>query len=214
MFAVCKWLLVVLIASWSSVGLAESGAENGGLVGGCNSAQECVVSIHIQGAAQHRLCGSSDFSALWIRGREKYLIQCRSGDTAEDNVVWVVDLGAKFFSRLNYGRFITKSAIERNPNLKIPDKFSSRDLCGPIDMTRLKTSDFLLLDKSPTDSDEDSYCYDPTYLEVGGGKLTIAASRGPVTRGDLDHAMSSVSASDRKRLAQVVDLLRQWEHRQ
>ncbi|RDK01852.1 hypothetical protein DLM46_15945 [Paraburkholderia lacunae] len=128
--------------------------------------------------------------------------------------MWVIDLSAKFFGRLNYGRFIIKSAIERNPNLKVPDKFSSRGLCEPIDVTKLKTSDFLLLDKRPTDSNEDPYCYDPTYLEVGGGKLTIATSRGPATRSDLEHVVNSVSALDRKRLMRVLDTLRQWQLRQ
>jgi hypothetical protein len=98
--------------------------------------------------------------------------------------------------------------------LKIQDKFSSRSLCEPIDMTKLKASDFLLLDKRPTESDEDSYCYDPTYLQVGGGKLTIATSRGAGTRGNVEHAVKPVSALDRKRLMQVLDTLRQWQLRQ
>lgn len=214
MFAAYSWLLATLIAGWSPVGFAENGAENGGLVGSCNSEQECVVSIHFSEPAQHGLCESSDLSVLWVRESGKYLIQCRSGDTSEDNVVWVIDLSAKFFGRLNYGRFITKSAIEKNPNLKIPEKFRSRGLCGAIEMTKLKTSDFLLLDKRPSDSDEGSYCYDPTYLQVGDGKLTISPSRGAVTRGDFEHAVNPVSALDRKSLNHVLDTLRQWQLQQ
>ena len=214
MFAGYKWVLVALLVSCSSVSLAENKPKVEDLAGSCNSAQECVVSILVQGSAPPRLCESSDLSALWIRESRKYLIQCRSGDTAEDNTVWIVDQGAKFYGRLNYGRFITKSAVERNPNLKISDKFSSRSLCEPIDMAKLRASDFLLLDKRPTDSDEGPYCYDATYLKVGDGKLTIATSRGPVMHGDSGHAVHHVSMLDRKRLAQVLDTLRQWQLRQ
>ncbi|CAG4895288.1 hypothetical protein [Paraburkholderia gardini] len=138
------------------------------------------------------------------------MIQCKSGDTAEDNVVWIVDQSAKFFGRLNFGRFITKSAIEKNPNSKIPDKFSSRNLCHPIDMIKLKASDFLLHDKRPTDADDDPYCYDVTYLKLGDAKLVIDTSRGPVMRSDSQHAVHAVSTRDRERLTHLLDVLRQW----
>lgn len=81
-------------------------------------------------------------------------------------------------------------------------------------MPKLDASEFVLLDKKPTDSDEDPYCYDPTYSEVGGGKLTIVTSRALVSRGDLEHAVNPVSALDRKRLTHVLDTLRQWQLRQ
>lgn len=190
--------------------LAQNGAGYGTPVGDCSETNECVVFLNNHIPAQDKLCDSSDFSASWIQGSGKYLIQCRSGDTAEDNVVWVVDPKAGIFGRLNYGRFIKKSTLEKNPNMEIPDKFHSRSLCDPIDMAKLKASDFVLLDKKPSNESDDPYCFAPTYLTLENGKLVINTSNGLVKRGDPDHAVLPVSARDREHLNHLLDALRQW----
>lgn len=208
MFAGYKRLLFVLIATWSSVGFAGNGSGN--LIGRCDAMNECVVTFNGKNASRDQLCESSDFSALWIRGSGKYLFQCRRGDTAEDNTVWIVDPGTNLFTKLNYGRFITKGSLEKNPNMRIPDKFSSRSLCHPIDMPKLDASDFALLDKRPSDQDDDPYCYDTTYLTVEGAKLVVETSLGPVKSNDSEHAVHPVSTRDRERLIRLLDTLRQW----
>jgi hypothetical protein len=203
-------LIAIAIAGWSSVGLAKTETVSEISAGGCNDAHECVVSFNREALTPDRLCQSSGLSALWLQGSGKYLIQCKSGDTAENNVVWIVDSNAKFFGRLNYGRFITRSAVEINPNLKIPDKFGSRSLCHPIDLIKLKASDFPLLDKRPAELKDAPYCYEMTYLKLADAKLVIDIGRGAETLGDSHHVVHSVSTRDRERLTRLVELLRHW----
>ena len=159
---------------------------------------------------QDELCNSSDFSVTWNQGDGKYLIQCRSGNSDEDNVVWAVNPNAGLFARLNYGRFIKKSVLERNPSMDIPDRFRSHSLCSPIDMSMLRAGDFVLLDKKPADEGENPYCYAPVYLMLKGRKLVVSINGSSARRSDQDHAVHSVSARDRQLLNRLLDVLRQW----
>ncbi len=211
MYAVYKKVLLVLIGSSSCAVFAGNGGSYGNLVGDCNGRNECVVTANGKISRKDRLCESANLSTLWIKGSEKYLIQCRGGDTAEDNVVWIVDTRAGFFGRLDYGRFIKKSTLEKNPDVEIPDQFRARNLCDPIDVNKLESSDFVLLDKRPTDKDDNPYCYAPTYLTLKSGKLAIEISVDGVTRHDPDHAVHSVSTRDRKNLNSLLSTLRQWQ---
>lgn len=213
MCAAYKWGLLALVAGWSSVAFPGDGGIYGTVVGNCSEEKECVVFLNSRVATQDELCDSSDFSAFWTQGTDQYLLQCNSGDTAEDNVVWVVDLKGGFFGRLNYGRFVKKSELEKNPNMQIPDKFRPRNLCDPIDMSKLKISDFVLLDKKPTNDDENPYCYAPTYLTIKSGYLAIDTNYGPVKSSDTDHAVHMVPARDRERLGHLLEAVREWHPR-
>lgn len=210
MLSIRKWLLFFVVVSLPLVGFAKIGESNETLVGGCDDTRECEGSFQSQAFAQYRLCQSSDLSVSWIQGSGRYLIRCENGSTAEDNVVWIVDRNSEFFGRLNYGRMIRKSAVERSPNLNISDKFVLRRLCHPTDIIKLKESDFLLLDKKPADLEDAPYCYDITYLKLRERKLVIETSRGMVAPSDLQHAVQSVSTADRERLTHLLDVVRLW----
>ncbi|WP_432258829.1 hypothetical protein [Cupriavidus sp. TMH.W2] len=122
--------------------------------------------------------------------------------------MWIVDRKSGLFRSLNYGRFYSKGALEENPNMTIPDKFASRALCSPIDIPKLMASDFVLLDKRPTDDDEGPYCYEPTYLTIKMGKLVIRTNRRTDKCSDSDHVAHEVPARDRVRLIHLLDAAR------
>ncbi|MGF6916695.1 hypothetical protein [Paraburkholderia sp. 40] len=94
--------------------------------------------------------------------------------------------------------------------MEIPDKFRSRNLCNPTDMSKLRASDFILLDKMPTDEGDNPYCYAPTYLTLKGEKLIVDTGGSPAKPRDSDHAVHRVSTRDQRRLNHVLDVLRQW----
>ncbi|WP_233834737.1 hypothetical protein [Paraburkholderia sp. ZP32-5] len=210
MSIICKKLLLVLLITWTSMGLVQNAIAYEVVSGNCSDANECVVFLKNPVPTQDKLCNSSDFSVTWTPGDGKYLIQCRSSGSDEDNVVWIVDSNARIFARLNYGRFIKKSVLEKTPNMEIPDKFRSRSLCSPIDMSMLRAGDFVLLDKRPADEGENPYCYAPVYLMLKGGKLVVSINGGSARRSDPDHAVHSVSARDKQLLNRLLDVLRQW----
>lgn len=209
MCAAYKWVLLALVAGWSFLVFPKDAGSYGTLVGNCNEEKECVVFLNNEVPTRDELCNSSDASVFWTQGTDRYLLQCKSGDTAEDNVVWVVDLRTGFFGRLNYGRSVRKSELEKNPDMQIPDKFTSRSLCDSIDTSKLEAIDFVLLDKKPTNDDENPYCYDPTYLTIKSGHLVIDTNNGPVKSSDSDHAVHKVSARYRERLGHLLEAVRE-----
>jgi hypothetical protein len=94
--------------------------------------------------------------------------------------------------------------------MRIPDKFSSRSLCHSINIPKLKASDFVLLDKRPTNESEEPYCYAPIYLTIVSKKLFIDNSSGPAKPREYDHAVRAVAERDQKQLNHILDALRKW----
>jgi hypothetical protein len=121
-----------------------------------------------------------------------------------------VDGKAGLFFRLNCGRFIKKSTLAKSPNMEIPDKFRARNLCNPVDLAKLRASDFILLDKEPASDEDNPYCYAPTYLTLQGGELIVSTSDNPAKVGDPDHAVHAVPVRDRQHLKHLLDALRRW----
>lgn len=203
-------ILIVGCALVGALGAEEVGRSFGKIVGNCDERDECVVNVGVSDFEWRKLCDSPDLSVHWTRGQERYLVQCRSGGTSDENMVWIVDLEADIFGRLHFGRFFKKSVLEGRPNLKIPDKFQSRDLCRPVDVLRVRVSDFILLDKKPTGPAENPYCYDPVYLSVRGGRLTVGTNDGPFKSGDADHSVHSVLTRERAHLNHLLASVRRW----
>ncbi|KAB0640113.1 hypothetical protein [Burkholderia stagnalis] len=208
MYAAYKWLFFALVATWSHFALAKYMGGSANLSGNCDSQNECVVNLGAPWSRWRGLCNSSDFSALWSKGGERYLIQCRSGDTSEDSVVWVIDAKTGFFGKLYFGRFFKKGALAVGPNIEIKDKFQLRTLCESVEIKRMKESDFVLLDKRPMD--EGAYCYAPVYLTLRFDKLIVETNDGPFKNDDVDHAVHEVSIQEKRRLKYLLDAIRNW----
>ena len=196
---------------WSVTAFAKNAGDSSLLVGNCDEKNECAVNVSASDPRWARLCDSSDLSVHWAKGLGRYLIQCRSGGTSEENVVWLIDLKAEFFGKLYFGRFFKKSALEAEPDMKIQDKFQSRELCNSVDLLKIEASDFVLLDKKPTNDAESPYCYDPVYLVLQGGRLTIGNNSGPFKDNDADHAVHEVLSRDEARLRHLLDVARRWD---
>jgi hypothetical protein len=131
MHAAYKTIPLILLMGWQSFAIGQGANAYGIFAGDCSDESECVVVLHSQNLALRELCDSTDFSVSWTQGADKYLIQCRSRDTSEDNVVWVVDRKMGLFFRLNYGRFIKKSALEKNPNMEVSEQVPCTESLQP-----------------------------------------------------------------------------------
>ncbi|MGF6964857.1 hypothetical protein OKW43_001862 [Paraburkholderia sp. WC7.3g] len=210
MCAAYKQTLFVLMVTWSAIAYAKDTAGSVQLLGNCDEQNECVVNLNASGSQWEKLCDSPDFSVLWTKRGERYLVQCRSRSTSEENVVWIIDVKTGFFGKLYFGRFFKKSILEAGPNMKIEDKFQSRGLCSAAEILRVKASNFVLLDKKSTNNSENPYCYDPIYLTLQGGRLTIGTNNGPFKIGDTDHAVHAVLNRDKARLSHLLDTVRRW----
>jgi hypothetical protein len=206
MSVIFKIISCTVMASYAVFGFDLARARSGSSVSECSSSQECIFHPSNNDMQSKLLCESSNFSVVWKKESTKYLIQCRSGDSAEDNVIWVAERKRDFLRRLNFGRFIEKDMLMNKKDILIHDKFSSRKLCHPVDVKKLQLSDFILLNKRSTGED-DPYCYDVNYLAIVNGKLSLSTNAGPVRLGDANYPMSSVDAGDRLRINKLLDAL-------
>ena len=192
---------------WLSIAYAQDKDVSEQIVGNCDEQNVCVVNFNNSDSHREKLCTSPDFSVLWYRGSERYLFQCRSESTSEENTIWIVDKKTDFFGKLHFGRFIKKSALEANPSLKIQDRFQSRILCNPAELSKVKASDFVLLDKKPMDNNENYYCYDPVYLSILDNRLKIENGSGFFNSRDVEHAIHKVSLEDKDSLLYLLKSL-------
>ena len=199
------WVMI-----WSSIALANDSGSSIPLLGNCDDHSECSVNLNVSGHELDDMCDYPDFSAFWIRGGDRYLVQCRNGGTSEENLVWVIDAKYGKFWELNFGRFFKKSMLELESNLKIQEKFWLLDLCHLAKTSKLKSSYFVLLDKKPTNIEANPYCYEPVYLSFQGGRLTIETNDGRFKHSDTDHVAHAVSDHDRARLRHLLDIIRKW----
>ncbi|CAN0623438.1 conserved exported protein of unknown function [Burkholderia multivorans] len=210
MCAAYKWMLFVWVMTWSSIVFANGASGSVPLLGNCDGHGECSVNLNASGHQWGDICDSLEFSAFWVRGEERYLVQCRNGGTSEENLIWVVDAKAGKFWELYFGRFFKRSLLELESNLKIQEKFGSLSLCRPAKISKLRVSYFVLLDKKPTNNEEDPYCYEPVYLMFRGGRLNIETNDGHFKHSDTDHVVHAVSDRDRARLRHLLDTVRKW----
>jgi hypothetical protein len=145
-----------------------------------------------------KLCDPSRFSVVWNKGSKKYLFLCRGEGAAEEGARnWLVDAQNDIFYRVGYGRFYDRNALISKPNIKIPDGFQARPLCHPANDAQLRASDFVLLNKRPADDEQNSYCYEPTYLTVSGGKMHVSTIEGELTNDDATYQVHNVTENEK-----------------
>ncbi|MEK6348859.1 MAG: hypothetical protein V4764_15355 [Burkholderia sp.] len=204
--------MALAVMLWPLLALPAEIGDTGGLGGTCDARGECVANLSAVKAPWRRLCDSSDFLVLWNRSRERYLVQCKNGDTSDDGPIWLVDRRSGFFGELNVGRAFKKSVIDAKRDVKIQDKFHSRSLCGPVDTAMLKASDFLILEKLQTNNDDRPYCYSPIYLSFQGHRLDVRNRHGRFRADDEDHAVQAVSDHDKACLDALVNAVRASRH--
>jgi hypothetical protein len=174
----------------------------------CDNNNLCSAFFENESAKVEKFCNPSHFSITWKRGREIYLFQCRGRGTTEgENKNWIVDIQHNIYFKVGYGRFYDQNKLIANPDIRIPDSFQARPLCHPAIDEKLRTSDFVLLDKRPSDDEQNPYCYEPTYLTISGGQFHILTSEGTLHRSDADHQMYKASASEKMGLQTLLKSL-------
>jgi len=107
MYEICRVILIVIITSCAVFGSNLTLAASSDFAGGCASGHDCIFQIR-NDTQSKALCYSKYFSVVWQNGSSKYLLECRSGGTAEDNTIWIVERKMNLLKRLNFGRFIEK----------------------------------------------------------------------------------------------------------
>ncbi|WGS50869.1 hypothetical protein LFL96_05025 [Paraburkholderia sp. D15] len=181
MFAKFSPLFIFAVASTTALASGTLDAKNF-VRTGCNSYGVCAGQIFLKGTSATNLCDSDTMTIAWRKTQGTMLMVCNSKDTAEDNNAYVVSKSSVV--GLNFGRYVDMVAIASNPNIEIPDQFSSKPLCAPASMEKLNSSDFLLLNKVPRNG---SYCYDVAYLKVkDNSPLQIEIENKYVKPGDSD----------------------------
>lgn len=208
-FVAFRVLLAFFVVVAPSLGSAQRNSE-WDLLGTCNESGECSVHINDGPPGLNSLCGQNDLSALWTRGSERFLIQCKEAGTAEENSIFIVDTRTNLFRRLDYGRFVTKKSLADLAVVVVPDKFASRSLCQPINKQKLRASDFVILAKMPSSEVGGNYCYEVIYLSIVRGRLSISRSAKGGNNESISFASKPISTEERVILIPLLDAIRRW----
>lgn len=182
------------------------------LFGSCDSDGECSAVFNRSLSEAKAVCGERTASVAWRKDSEPLLLQCAGSATdQEGNVNYLVN--GRNVVGLNYGRYIKISFLEQNPATSVPDKFGAVPVCAPMNMDKLHTSTFVLLDKRPRDSGA-SYCYDVTYLSTPGGAVRLDTNTGTVKATDKAHFVGHVSDRPRQRIERLIQVFQTWHDQQ
>jgi hypothetical protein len=205
MFAESKILLAIFILNIWGFAYAEEPAIDKEHNFVCDENNLCSAFLEDEPVKAKKFCDPSHFSVVWKKDTETYLFQCRDGTTSEEESKnWVVDMRHNSFFRVGYGRFYDKNALIANPNTKIPDSFQARPLCHVPIVAKLTASDFVLLDKSPSDDEKNPYCYEPTYLTVSAGRPLVQMNEGALPKGGADYQVRTASANEKAGLTLLL----------
>ena len=198
MFVAYKVLLAMFLLNMCAVARAGESAIDKGHNFVCEKNNICSAFFEGEEKKAEDFCDPSNFSVVWKKTTEKYLFQCRDSTTSEDgNKNWVVDLHQNSFFMIGYGRFYDKNILIADPNATIPDSFQARHLCHASIVAKLKASDFVLLEKRPSDDEKNPYCYEPTYLTVSAGRLIVQTNEGTLPKGSTDYQARTAFAKEK-----------------
>jgi hypothetical protein len=125
----------------------------------------------------------------------------------QHNATWLVDKVHETIYGFSYGRYVTKSFMEgATAATEIPDRFASVKLCDAPKLANLKSSVFVLLNKLPSEKIP-PYCYEITYLKVGGGDLSLSNNDGTISKNNLDYWEANIPKNKKNALLSLSKLI-------
>jgi hypothetical protein len=167
----------------------------------CNKNGECSIAIEAGKFDASDICPSNRLDIEWNEGSKWRVVSCSCDCTEQSNHNWFVSSSGVVVG-LDTGRVFTKAFFNSSLSPVVPDVISPHGMCEPAIKSKLSDSDYLILDKVPSNK-KDPYCYNAIYVKTSSDDVSISKNSGGMAKSDSDY-YSDVDDVTKSKLMQLV----------